>query len=776
MYENELLKRVNRVVQRGHAFLLHQVGETRVAWGNEPNSHMDPWPTSQICYLMPKRECYSTILRATAWIQDEQLPTGAWTTSTYGLAPDAGATSCSVIALLHHLGSKELAVQRGLSWICDHFDNGWSPLSTLENNRFSRAKVYYTSNCLRALCRGDKDYLPSMIIPHGSAALLDLQNEDGGWPHIKGLRSDNSFTSFAIHGLIDIIKYWNVGIPESAILRGIEFLSANQSELGGWADWHGLQDSPDATSYATYVLLRSGAVSPHEKSVERAIKLICDLQTSSGGWGLPDVEVTPLNWVTAHALMGLHAYATALSQTDVSRSTKACILAHAHVDAEHLSKTDIAISAPNCDTSCLYENCGPRAKRPPNLIMDYRVRIDEHLKHFPVSRALEHSMSTALNEYVRQKLPQDEIRTALANGSKIIVQGAYSDHFEQLHTLFGYTGLDMINFNAKIDDGQIYGSNIKRFNTYRPKFYWASGKYDLNFVCSVFPGRDYVLHYGAMIRHFALNEHTNGDQFIDVFRYPLVEQSLGEWSGLNSDFVRKDDVVVIGYVEHLMSAMLHDSSFEFVGEVDNTFYTSLRFNIIESGINVNLIGVKYCFWGSIAESLCFNLVKRGVREIIYVAKLGTLTSPGDIYSKIFCPSKYYVLSYNKIVHEVSHVEHGILLHFSDLDSGAHASVPTVLEEDYIQRETLDMLRVATIDNEISKIARIIEFYNSMHGSNIRFSPVHFATDYIRHNRERLLSTAHDLSTDKESGSRKKKDNILKIACNNIIVPYLKNYY
>jgi squalene cyclase len=240
----ELKSDATRALQSAQVFLINQLSSTQPAWGNSPNDQMDPWPTGHILYHLPLKKYRLEILEAIAWIKTEQKVSGAWGTSTYGVTEDASATSDVLIALVHHLSVRDVSFRRGLSFLCDTYDNGW----TL-SRRFGSTKVYSTSAALRALSRGDRDYLPSLIIPDACSTLLAMRNPDGAWPQVAGLASDPSFTAFALHGLLDVQKYWALEIPESVIRNASEFLITQQAADGSWTDWHGIQGSPDATGH-----------------------------------------------------------------------------------------------------------------------------------------------------------------------------------------------------------------------------------------------------------------------------------------------------------------------------------------------------------------------------------------------------------------------------------------------------------------------------------------------------------------------------------------------
>ena len=108
----------------------------------------------------------------------------------------------------------------------------------------------------------------------------------------------------------------------------------------------------------------------------------------------------------------------------------------------------------------------------------------------------------------------------------------------------------------------------------------------------------------------------------------------------------------------------------------------------------------------------------------------------------------------------------LLRRFPDLDTGLHVSVPTVLEEDYLQRRTATDLGAASIDNEISHMARAAAVYGG------DFSAAHFATDYVRSPGERNAPTSHDLASNRGALEANRKKAIQQQIVRHVLLPYL----
>jgi hypothetical protein len=399
----------------------------------------------------------------------------------------------------------------------------------------------------------------------------------------------------------------------------------------------------------------------------------------------------------------------------------------------------------------------------------YKFPLDTVLP-FPVTRSLEPTMSSAINAYVEKKLPIEPIKDALAKDKRIYVLGCYARHFEDNPQLFNYENYERIPFAPPHKVGR-----EKRFNVYRPQFYWGQRKTgEVDFVCAVFPGRDYVLQYASLMRHLAWDLKSTAMKKFHIVRYPHVEATLCGWTQLDDKFVKPGDIIVLGYVDELKSFLINNPKFKHSSEIKNNYCVSTRFQVGDTSKCVNLLGVTYSYWGSIAEVLADEFCRLKVSEIIYFAKVGTLTSPEDIYTKIFFGREYFVVDYNRVRHRINSLRNYVAeQHQADLH-GRHASVPTVLEEDYFQRGLLTELKIETIDNEVAKIARALQTNNSLASHQVKYSPIHFATDYIRQVEERLIKTHSDLSKDHFEEQRARKGEIIRSISLNVLLPYLES--
>lgn len=225
-----------------------------------------------------------------------------------------------------------------------------------------------------------------------------------------------------------------------------------------------------------------------------------------------------------------------------------------------------------------------------------------------------------------------------------------------------------------------------------------------------------------------------------------------------------------GYVEELETVILKNPAFTLIGKHDTPFYSSRRFATKAGGV-VNLVGVKSSFWGCISAKLATQFCRLGAREIIYVGKLGTLTQPQDIYNRIFAPSRFFIMYHDQVVCHINDLPNRFLAEHPTLSTEAHVSVPTVVEEDYIQRSITSRLKFESIDNEISQIAFAVARYNRDFHKRISYTALHFATDYIRRPHERGLEVKFDLSNNRTKEAFSSKMIVLHQIIDHL-VPYL----
>lgn len=409
----------------------------------------------------------------------------------------------------------------------------------------------------------------------------------------------------------------------------------------------------------------------------------------------------------------------------------------------------------------------PREQRVVDLL--YAPKIEVRLDAIPATRPYDNTMFTAVDSYSEKTLTTDELGALLQSGGRIEVHGTYPTHLPALIEGSTITDLELL---VDRTENQRLMATTKRFNNVRPHFYQGtdpSGRRVLFVGAGC--GEDYVLHYASMLRHVWHNTtRAEPRDRLRIVRYPQAEQDIAYWTGLDQSFVHAGDRVVLGYVEECRdrlggaAATVASYETEFYGA--DTIYDG-------KGRRVTFLGVKFSFWGSISFYLAARLCELGISELLYIGKLGALSSKTDLYEQLFVPSRFAKLRHDQVEYIVDpSPANGVLEAMPLLDTGMHVSIPTVLEEDYAQREQTTLLNAQSIDNEISQIARAVADHNASRGATVKFSAIHFATDYIRRDDERSVETRYDLANARTPDAQEARERMLDRIAHEVVVPYL----
>ena len=290
-----------------------------------------------------------------------------------------------------------------------------------------------------------------------------------------------------------------------------------------------------------------------------------------------------------------------------------------------------------------------------------------------------HTMGGRLPDYVFPKLPPKE---TLTSADKVIV-----------------------TFSTEPADFIHEGKPDKFFNWRRP--FWEREGSTLR--CVVPAGRDYVYHYSRLVEAGLALLGSEAD----------VELSLP--SQAQQDF----------FVERLFQGVRIDSRYVLLGYVEKLFQEpsngwsdtyGLRTSRIRiAGTDVLAVGCEFSYWGDLSGSLVSALIRRGVRDIVYVGKLGALDAT-------ITPNNFLATGHSSTVEgrlvEWDSVLAGIGASDSLLLTGQrHITVPSVVDETKAwwleTREAHDL-----VDPEVGQMARAAVD----HGA--RFDYLHLVTDNL----------------------------------------------
>ncbi|MCF1485581.1 MULTISPECIES: hypothetical protein [Rhizobium/Agrobacterium group] len=296
-----------------------------------------------------------------------------------------------------------------------------------------------------------------------------------------------------------------------------------------------------------------------------------------------------------------------------------------------------------------------------------------------------------------------------------------------------------------------FDKSDKRHNWIRPHLEIIENDGVFEADLFVTPGRDYLEHYFSMMQSSV--KLRNIDAECAAFHTPHYAQSIRDWAGLDRIERANARSVIIGQFTEL------SDSFRRKEPPFKTIMTS--FFTLEKYAAFDLLGINFSFWGNLSYHLTAALIELGYREIIYVGKLGCLTEKVDVYNRIFVPNDFYLFDKDLSLLSISNIDNPLLKYFPRLSGGKHVSVPTVAEEILYQRDLFSKISISTIDNEISYIAKAISEHNLINDEEVSFSAFHYATDYLRHEREAIDEGVLDLANCRAEVALCKKRRILE---------------
>jgi hypothetical protein len=401
-----------------------------------------------------------------------------------------------------------------------------------------------------------------------------------------------------------------------------------------------------------------------------------------------------------------------------------------------------------------------------DLFRDSKTLAPSQFLNFPIVNQNEHSMADALPKYVDQKIATAVIEEAIANGLNIDIVGCPPSLLSQ--TSPGNFEEINVRYEKKIS---------KKENYIRPSYYYKSNNSDKSLVISVMSGEDYLKQYTAMVSYFVkFGLEKEPDDHIRVTFYPTLQDNMTFWTGLDSKFVKPNDTVLMGNISNFFDYLQKEGLIvEKIEEVENPYYWASEnpyywaSRIRLGDRTLSFLRVKHSFWGNMSSLLVSRILDLGASEIIYLSKVATLKEPENIYKKIYSPTQLAILE-EKQIKIIERLPNYLVKKFPELDSGMHISLATVMEQDF-DTSVLVHSMAATLDLEVSKIAKAILEYNQLHKKEVKFTPVHWSTDYLRTKSEANFDTGFDLANgDSKAALENKKELLNRIY--NFVIAYL----
>jgi len=288
------------VVRRGMKFLIDSVRDDG-SWPIDVN--LATWNTSGAINALAAATGDVGALGCLDWLlacQHRELhplshtAPGGWGWSDLsGAVPDADDTSAALLALVALFNSAVLASRQriqaaaveGVKWLLDLQNNdggwptfcrGWGALP------FDRSGTDLTAHAIRAIaswrsvCDGDR---VEKAIRRGFDYLARTQNSDGSWYPLWFGNEHNHGMKNPVYGTGRVLlAYRDLGqIGGDQARRGIQWLAANQGDDGGWgAGADPDKSSTEETAVAVETLLLGQRNPSLEPSIDRGVQWLID--------------------------------------------------------------------------------------------------------------------------------------------------------------------------------------------------------------------------------------------------------------------------------------------------------------------------------------------------------------------------------------------------------------------------------------------------------------------------------------------------------------------
>lgn len=355
------------------------------------------------------------------------------------------------------------------------------------------------------------------------------------------------------------------------------------------------------------------------------------------------------------------------------------------------------------------------------------------------------------------------IAKAYDTGLTIHVISGYTDDLDYLISSQGFSAVGKSSYNEK---------SHKLFNNRRQLFGFVDtnrdGKADELWVL-VFPSPEYVDQIGELLNSILEDfkksrKAEKPGSCVYVSHFHELEKNMPQWTGFNDvigKYVTHGDVCLIGNIEWILKG-LQDYSFLNWTNLDDKKAVHGLFEM--EGLNnmfgfhiathkyscsrIVMIGMKESFWGSGCSLLVKSMLGAGAKHILYGSKAASIVDHEQVH-QTYTPNRFSIVDKNGKYKELKldmedMSELGYNLGISPV--GLSVTVPTVIGEDGKQREKIKLPGATCMDCENGHIALVVQEYNKTIGDKsdlsddkfkATFLPVHFITDYIYRNKEKM---------------------------------------
>jgi hypothetical protein len=205
-----------------------------------------------------------------------------------------------------------------------------------------------------------------------------------------------------------------------------------------------------------------------------------------------------------------------------------------------------------------------------NFSSDHIIYIQPDRTNFPLHaletcaiahvQPTEHTMGYALPPYVLGKVPTQYIYKAAQDDVRFVVWGIFDTHVIPYAWERGYIAkpIEISSPSTKKKANAI-------LNHERPKLFHCTPRKDiiLNqpllpfYLLSVFPGNDYVYHYGRMVHQgLEMMRHGSALTLLEVRTFPKIQKNISVWTCLDQIPIQDGDIVLMGHVADYFKCLL----------------------------------------------------------------------------------------------------------------------------------------------------------------------------------------------------------------------------
>lgn len=150
-------------------------------------------------------------------------------------------------------------------------------------------------------------------------SVCHVQNTDGGWGTTRDDEESKSRSSaFCVQMLLRANRYLNDPVIEKSILKGLDFIIAQQKDDGSWVDptWHSLDATSTSVGTLLYAVNEDFALNSYKEALKKGMDYVQSNRHDNGLWYYKE-SGSPVT-ITAHLLQKCATYFGDSEKNDLS--------------------------------------------------------------------------------------------------------------------------------------------------------------------------------------------------------------------------------------------------------------------------------------------------------------------------------------------------------------------------------------------------------------------------------------------------------------------------